>query len=94
MIDIIDRAIANAQDIVATLTELKKAYMIAELLGLPPKSIKGKTGTKITQLGYGAKPWLKSTFHIRVEGGEWKDFRLVDVPPLLWPPEWQQQYKP
>jgi len=70
MIDIIDRAIANAQDIVATLTELKKAYMIAELLGLPPKSIKGKTGTKITQLGYGAKPWLKSTFHIRVEGGD------------------------
>ena len=44
--------------------------MIAELLGVPPKSIKGKTETKITQLGYGAKPWLKSTFHIRVEGGD------------------------
>ena len=49
MIDTIDRAIANAHEMIATLTKLKKAYMIAELLG---------------------------------------------VPPLLWPPEWQQQYKP
>jgi len=98
MIDAIDKAIASMHEQIANLIDLKKLFMIADLLGVPPKSIKGRTQTQITQTGSGfvhdQAPWLKSTYSIRVEGGEWKDFKLVDVPPLLWPTEWQKRYKP
>jgi hypothetical protein len=93
MIDIIDKAIANLHEQIATFIEFKKLFMIATLLGMPPKSIKGKITMQITETGSGSyhnhKPWLRATYSIRVEDGEPQVFALKDVPTLLWPEEWQ-----
>ena len=92
MIDIIDKAIANCHEKIATLTELKRLLMIADLLGVPPKSIKGTVTTQITDPGNYHKPWLHATYSIRVEDGEPQVFALKDVPTLLWPEKWQAMH--
>jgi hypothetical protein len=91
MIDIIDKAIANLHEQIANFTELKKLCMIADLLGMPPKSVKGKITTQVTETGSGTyhDPWLRATYSIRVGDGEPQVFALADVPTLLWPEKWQ-----
>lgn len=95
MYENIDEMISLCEKKVALLRDLKKALMLAELIGVPPKEIKGKLGFGVHSYGTPlyARPWKTDDFVIRLDGEEVFRKKLIDVPQDLWPADVLQEYQ-
>lgn len=91
----IDELIALSERKVTLLRDLKKALMLAEMIGVPPKDIKGKMRTSITHYGTPlyAKPWRKEEFVVHRDGVEVCRKKLIDVPHEFWPADVLAEYQ-
>jgi len=77
------------------LRQLKKGLMLAEMIGIPAKDIKGKLSHGVTSYGTPlyARPWKTEEFVIRLDGEEVYRKKLIDVPQDFWPVEVLAEYK-
>lgn len=91
----IDRLIELETRKIDLLRQLKKALMLAEMIGVPPKDIKGKMSCAVTSYGTPlyARPWKTEEFIIHLDGEEVFRKRLVDVPQDLWPADILAEYR-
>lgn len=76
------------------LIEMRKALLLADLLGVKPSALKETVRTKVNHSGvtYDPTPWKRAVLSVRVGHGEWQDFPLADVNRRLWPDDMQQAY--
>lgn len=90
-----DQLIALQEKQAATMRELKRAYMLANLIGMHPRDIKGGLSTAIYAPGAPAfvKPWLRQEFIVRLDGEEVARKKLTDVPLDLWPDDIRRAYE-
>lgn len=91
----IDEMIALCEKKIDLLRQLKKAFMLAEMIGVPPKDIKGKLSHGVTSYGTPlyARPWKTEEFVVRLDGEEVYRKKLTDVPHDFWPTEVLAEYK-
>jgi len=94
----INELIELCQHKIETLEQLKRALMLADLMGVKPSQLKEKVSTRVSE-GHGSiRPWKDATLHItRVfsDGSEQKyQFNLIEdnVPIDLWPPHLAADY--
>lgn len=75
--------------------QLKKAYMLANIIGQHPNQIKGKMSCGVTSYGTPlyARPWKTEEFFIRLDGEEVFRRRLIDVPHDFWPADVLAEYR-
>ena len=80
---------------VELLRELKKAYMLANVIGMHPKDIKGKLSTAVHTYGASlyARPWRTDELVVRLDGEEVARKKLIDVPLDLWPDDVRAEYE-
>ena len=80
---------------VELMRQLKKAYMLANIIGQHPNQIKGKLSHGVTSYGAPlyARPWKTEEFVIRLDGVEVARKKLIDVPHDFWPAEVLAEYK-
>lgn len=80
---------------VELMRQLKKAYMLANIIGQHPNQIKGKMSwgfpTRGTPLY--ARPWKTDEMVIRLDGVEMARKKLIDVPHDFWPADVLAEYK-
>lgn len=96
-----DALVALLHKQIALYGEMKRALMLANIVGIPPKDIKGKMGTTVHSYGRPlySKPWRKDELVVKLDGVEVARKKLIDVPLDLWPDdiraeyEWQQKRK-
>lgn len=92
----IDQLISLTEKKVGLLRELKKCLRIADLVGVPPKELKGMVRVQHRSTGAGSsydpKPWLHVIYSVRVGDGPWEDFPLKDVHMDLWPLDMIEAY--
>lgn len=90
-----DELIALLHKQVALYGEMKRALMLANLIGIPPKDIKGKMVT--TMHSYGAplyaRPWRTQEIVVTLDGVEVARKKLIDVPLDLWPDAVRLEYE-
>ena len=98
MIDNIDEMIRLSHQKIETLVKLKKCLLLADLLGVPPKDIKGPLRISVTKGGSVFKPWVGAVLRVRIGDGPDREFPLKDIDRRLWPEDmqrawgrWQQQ---
>lgn len=92
----LDESIALHHKMIETMTNLKRALLVAELLGVAPKDVDGpiKFWTYSIRSGaYSFRPWLDTVLRARIGDGEDKEFPLKDVPMELWPEEIRAAYE-
>ena len=94
MLDKIDKLIELETQKVALLKQLKRALMLAELIGIPPKQIEGSLSAAVSSFGTPlfARPWKTEEFVIRLGGEEVFRKKLIDVPLELWPDDIRTEY--
>ena len=75
--------------------QLKRAYMLANVIGQHPNQIKGKLTTSVHTYGRPlySKPWLENEFVIKLDGEEVVRKKLIDVPLELWPDDVRAEYE-
>lgn len=75
--------------------QLKKGYMLANIIGQHPNQIKGKLGHSVTKSGTPlyARPWKTDEFVVRLDGVEVARKKLIDVPHDFWPDDVLAEYK-
>lgn len=80
---------------VELLRQLKRGYMLANLIGQHPNQIKGKMsyGTTNTGTPLYASPWKTEELVVRLDGKEVARKKLIDVPHDLWPADVLAEYK-
>ena len=95
MLDNIDRLIELETQKIDLLRQLKRALMLADLIGVPAKEIKGKLGYGVHAYGTPlyARPWRTDELVIRLDGVEMARKKLIDVPHDFWPAEVLAEYK-
>lgn len=80
---------------VETMRQLKKAYMLANMIGQHPNQIKGKLSWGF--LNYGtplyARPWKTDEMVVRLDGEEVARKKMIDVPHDFWPADVLAEYK-
>jgi hypothetical protein len=80
---------------VELLRQLKKAYMLADVIGQHPNQIKGKLTMAVHT--YGAplyvRPWRTQELVVRLDGEEVARKKLIDVPLDLWPEDIRAEYE-
>ena len=74
--------------------ELKYSRRIADLLGVPPKELKGKIGTRVHAIGVSTfrRQWNMDELVIRRDGEEVFRAKLIDVHQDLWPDDVRAEY--
>ena len=78
MIDNIDRMIELTTQKIALLHELKKALLLSEIIGIPPKEIHGKISFRATDFG-------PVEFIVEMDGVEVHRRKMADTPTCFWP---------
>ena len=75
--------------------ELKRTCRIADLLGVPPKELKGKVRMDVYDGGAPlyARPWRTRELVIRRDGAEAFRAKLIDVHQDLWPEDVRAEYE-
>ena len=75
--------------------QLKRAYMLANVVGMHPKDIKGGLSTYIYTNGAPlyARPWRTQELVVRLDGEEVARKKLIDVPLELWPDDIRVEYE-
>ncbi len=89
----IDHMVELLHEKIRLLGQLKRVLLIADLLGLPPKEVKGKVGTHVSGTHHGKTPWGSAEFVIKVDGVPKATFPLLQVPLDLWPDDMRQSYE-
>lgn len=94
LFDLLDEMIGLEMKKVDLLRELKRAYLLANVIGRHPNQIKGKLSTAV--LTYGAplyaRPWRTHELVVRLDGEEVARKKLIDVPLDLWPEDVRAEY--
>ena len=93
IIDNIDQMIQLCHDKIETLVKLKKALLLADLLGVPPKDLKEPVRFTIRKGDNTFRPWVGSTMSVRVGAGPYEDFKMTDVDRRLWPEDMQEAWR-
>lgn len=90
-----DELIALSERKIELLRQLKKAYMLANIIGQHPNQIKGKLTTAIHDYGAPlyARPWRTQELVVRLDGEEVARKKLIDVPLDLWPKDIRAEYE-
>ena len=75
--------------------ELKRSCRIADLLGVPPKELKGKVSMGVYDNGAPlyARPWRTREIVVRRDGEEVFRAKLIDVHQDLWPEDVRAEYE-
>jgi len=75
--------------------QLKRAYMLANVIGQHPNQIKGKLSTYVYTNGAPlyARPWRTQELVVRLDGEEVARKKLIDVPLDLWPEDIRAEYE-
>jgi hypothetical protein len=81
----IDELVSLLHRNIDLLLELKRALLIADLLGMKPKEMTGKIGIRVQTTGY--RPRLSDEMIVTLDGAEMLRKPLRDVPREFWPPE-------
>lgn len=96
-----DKVFTNIDEMLALLHkqielygEMKRALMLANLIGIPPKDIKGKMSCGVYTNGAPlyARPWRTQELVVRLDGVEVVRKKLIDVPLDLWPDDVRVEY--
>ena len=95
LFDQMDELIELTLKKVALLRQLKRGYMLANLIGQHPNQIKGKMsyGTTNTGTPLYARPWRTEELVVRLDGVEVARKKLLDVPHDFWPADVLAEYK-
>ncbi|MEI2420851.1 hypothetical protein V6O07_11310, partial [Arthrospira platensis SPKY2] len=81
IIDNIDELIALTEKKVALLRDLRRCLMLAALIGVEPKDIKGKISAGLHVHGTSqVAPWRNYEFYVRLDGVEVYRKPLLSVP--------------
>ena len=80
---------------VELMRQLKRAYLLANLIGQHPNEIKGKMAWGFHSYGTPlyAKPWRTDEMVIRLDGVEVARKKMIDVPHDFWPADVLAEYK-
>jgi hypothetical protein len=75
--------------------QLKRGYMLANVIGMHPKDIKGGLSTYVYTNGAPlyARPWRTQELVVRLDGEEVARKKLIDVPLDLWPDDIRVEYE-
>lgn len=93
MIDNIDRLIALSEEKIATLKELRRCLLIADLLGLRPADVKDVVRITYHPSDNVLRPWQGTIMTVRVGDGPLEDFALTNVDKRLWPDDIRAAYE-
>lgn len=90
-----DELIALLHKQIALYGEMKRALMLANLIGVPPRDIKGKMSCVVYTNGAPlyARPWRTQELVVRLDGVEVARKKLIDVPLDLWPDDVRLEYE-
>jgi hypothetical protein len=88
-----DQLIALKLKHVDLMRQLKKGYMLANMIGMHPNQIKGAMSDRILPGGRLSHPWIGTEFVVRLAGEEVARKKLTDVPLELWPDDIRTQYQ-
>ena len=91
-VDNMDRMTELLHKQIETYRELQRALLLADLLGVPPKDIKGPLRYSVRKGDSVLKPWVGAVLSVRVGDGPYEDFLLTDVDRRLWPEDMQQAW--
>ena len=91
-VDNIDEMIRLSHEQIETLVKLKKGLLLADLLGVPPKDIKGPLRHSVIKGGSMSRPWVGAVLRVRIGDGPDQEFPLKDVDRRLWPEDMQQAW--
>lgn len=83
--DNIDELTSLLRRKIELLDELKRALLVADLLGVPPKSIKTRLHISTREGPSAFRPWIGAVYSVRAGDEPWQDFKLMDVHHALWP---------
>lgn len=93
----IDEMVSLCHQKIETLIQLKKAFLLADLLGVPPKDMKQPLTMRVWDTGYisavDPTPWRKKVLSLRLGDNPWEDFALIDVNRYLWPEDMQKAWE-
>ena len=89
-----DELIAACHRQIELLIEMRRALLLADLLGIPPKDLKGVVSTRRVPptRNFDPKPWKYAALAVKVGDGEWQNFPLHEVNRRLWPDEENRAY--
>lgn len=97
-----DKVFTNIDEMLALLRkqielygEMKRALLIANLIGIPPKDIKGKMtcGVYTNDAPPYARHWRTQELVVRLDGVEVVRKKMIDVPLDLWPDDVRIEYE-
>jgi hypothetical protein len=90
-----DELIALQEKQTDLMRQLKRAYLLANVIGMHPNQIKGKLSTATTQSGIPlySRPWKTEELVVRLDGEEVARKKLIDVPLELWPADIRDEYQ-
>ena len=90
-----DELIALHDKQTALMRELKRAYMLANVIGMHPKDIKGKLSVYTYTHGVPlySRPWLQHELVVQLDGEEVARKKLIDVHQDLWPTDIRDEYQ-
>ena len=88
-----DRLIELELEKVELLRKLKRAYMLANVVGVHPNQIKGKLAVRVYESGRMVAPWQGTDFAVQLDGEEVARKKLTDVPLDLWPDDIRVRYE-
>ena len=91
--DTINQMITLCHDKIRTLTELKKALRMADLIGRKPNEIKAPFRRHVVLDHNLLRPWQGATFHLKVGDEEEHVFKLTNVHIDLWPDDVRARYQ-
>ena len=96
MYENIDKMVDLLHQKIALMLQLKKALLIADLIGVPPKELgavrSSVVDTKVLYLTESA-PWKHKQLVVQRDSGERYTFPLTEVPRYLWPEDVQQAWE-
>jgi hypothetical protein len=90
-----DELIALHEKQTDLMRQLKKAYMLANLIGQHPNQIEGKLSWGFHTCGTPlyARPWKTAEMVIRLDGVEVARKKMIDVPHDFWPADVLAEYQ-
>lgn len=88
-----DQLIELELEKVKLLRRLKRAYMLANVVGVHPNQIKGKLAVRVSESGDPIAPWQGADFAVQLDGKEVAREKLTDVPLDLWPDDIRASYE-
>lgn len=93
--DSIDKLIELETRKIELLRQLKRGYILANIIGRHPNQIKGTLSYGIHHHGAPlyARPWRTQELVVRLDGEEVACKRLIDVPLDLWPRDVRDEFE-